>query len=441
MEGPPLFQILFFLIVAVSGIVILTVKYKVHAFFALMIACLIVGFGVGFDLISILNTMKEGFGTIMKSLALVIILGTTLGILMEESGCTDTITSFILSKVGRKRTSLAMSLAGFVVGLPIFCDSGFIVLSGLNHSLVKRTGIPMKQMAVSLATGLYAVHCLVPPHPGATAASSIIGADLGKLIISGIVVAIPAMLAANLWAACNSRTDKEAVPVPELPACPSLRNVFFAVLPLFIPILLITLKSFLSAYLNPYFGNILNALGDPVAALGTGVLIVLITTGKTIKSRIPHVLSEAAEKAGGILVIIGSGGAFGAILARTHIGELSSQALPVGSMGILFPFLITSMLKTAQGSSTVAIITASSLVLPLLQPLGLATSNGRLLCVLSMGAGSMMISHANDAYFWVIAKFSGLNMKTMLRTYSCATIIMGVLSLLMVYLLSFFLNK
>jgi GntP family gluconate:H+ symporter len=201
------------------------------------------------------------------------------------------------------------------------------------------------------------------------------------------------------------------------------------------------LKSFVPAYLNPYFKNVLNALEDPVAALGTGVLIVLITTGKTIKSRIPHLLSDAAEKAGGILVIIGAGGAFGAILARTHIGELSSHAFPMGSMGILFPFLITTILKTAQGSSTVAIITASSLILPLLEPLGLASSNGRLLCVLSMGAGSMMISHANDAYFWVIAKFSGLDMKTMFKTYSCSTIIMGCLSLFMVYILSFFLAK
>jgi gluconate:H+ symporter, GntP family len=441
MVGSSLLQVLFFLNVAVSSIVILTAKYKVHAFFALMIACLIVGFGVRFDLISILNTMKEGFGGIMKSLALIIILGTTLGMLMEESGNTDTITTFILSKVGRKHSSLAMSLSGFIVGIPIFCDSGFIVLSGLNHSLVKRSGIPMKQMAVSLSTGLYAVHCLVPPHPGATAASSIIGADVGKLIMSGIVVAIPAMLAANLFAAYNSRKVKGSIKVFELPVCPHTRNVFFAFLPLLIPILLITLKSFVSAYLNPNFGDILHALGDPVAALGTGVLIVLITKGKTIKSKISILLSDAAEKAGGILVIIGSGGAFGAILAQTNIGQLFSQALPIGGMGILFPFFITSMLKTAQGSSTVAIITASSLILPLLQQLGLASSNGRLLCVLSMGAGSMMVSHANDAYFWVIAKFSGLSMKTMLKTYSCSTILMGVLSLLIVYILSFFLTK
>ena len=148
-------------------------------------------------------------------------------------------------------------------------------------------------------------------------------------------------------------------------------------------------------------------------------------------------MQEAAEKAGGILVIIGAGGALGAVLAATKIGEQFSHVLPLGSLGILFPFLLTFILKTTQGSSTVAIITAASIVQPLLPALGLETETGKLLCVLSMGAGSMMISHANDAYFWVIAKFAGLDMKTMLKVYSVATVWMGLTALLMVYLLSF----
>jgi gluconate:H+ symporter, GntP family len=147
-------------------------------------------------------------------------------------------------------------------------------------------------------------------------------------------------------------------------------------------------------------------------------------------------LQEGAEKAGGILVIIGMGGAFGAILTSANIGSHFSQSLALGSMGIFFPFLLTSVLKTAQGSSTVAIITAASIVLPLLPALGLNTENGKLLCVLAMGGGSMMISHANDAYFWVIAKFSGLEMKTMLKVYSTATILMGTTTIMMVYILS-----
>lgn len=138
-------------------------------------------------------------------------------------------------------------------------------------------------------------------------------------------------------------------------------------------------------------------------------------------------------------MIIGMGGAFGAILTAAKIGDHFSQSLALGSMGIFFPFLLTSVLKTAQGSSTVAIITAASIVLPLLPSLGLNTENGKLLCVLAMGGGSMMISHANDGYFWVIAKFSDLDMKTMLKVYSMSTILMGLTTLIVVYILSKFL--
>jgi GntP family gluconate:H+ symporter len=157
------------------------------------------------------------------------------------------------------------------------------------------------------------------------------------------------------------------------------------------------------------------------------------------KQTLGKLLQEGAEKAGGILVIIGAGGAFGTVLAATNIGQHFSETLNLKNIGIFFPFLLTFILKTAQGSSTVAIITASAIVFPLLPALRLDTENGKLLCVLSMGAGSMMISHANDAYFWVISKFSGIEMKPMLKVYSVATIWMGLTTLLTVYILSLFL--
>ena len=176
-----------------------------------------------------------------------------------------------------------------------------------------------------------------------------------------------------------------------------------------------------------------------IVALSIGVLLAFNCKRTWNRKEVGKLLQDAAEKAGGILVIIGAGGAFGAILAATHIGEHFSNALNLSSLGILFPFLLTSLLKTAQGSSTVAVITAASIIQPLLPALGLATGNGPLLAVLAMGAGSMMISHANDAYFWVISKFSLIDMKTMLRVYSVASIFMGLISFIMVWILSFFL--
>ena len=168
-----LLQVLLSLAAGIVIIILLTTKFNVNAFFVLLIACFIVGLGVQMQFVNIINSMKEGFGNIMKSLGLIIVLGTTLGVLLEYTGSTRVMASFILKKTGEKHASLAMSITGFIVGLPIFCDSGYIVLSGLNKSLSKRTGISIVVMSVSLATGLYSVHCLIPPHPGAAAAAGV----------------------------------------------------------------------------------------------------------------------------------------------------------------------------------------------------------------------------------------------------------------------------
>ena len=435
------------LVVGVSIIVLLTAGYRVHACFALLFAAFVVGLGAELPVPDILNAVKDGFGNIMKSLGFIIVLGTALGVLLEHTGSTRVMAAFILRIVGERRATLAISITGFIVGLPIFCDSGYIVLSGLNQSLARRTGISMAAMAVSLAAGLYSVHCLIPPHPGATAAAVAISADsvkpmdFGILIAVGVLVAIPAAVAGYFWA--NFAGRKISVPVPEehilveeTSKPPSVTRAF---LPVIVPIVLIAARSFFTIQAwgdNGGWCPALLALGDPVIALSIGVLLAFNCHRSWNRQTTGALLQEAAEKAGGILVIIGAGGAFGAVLAATDIGRHFGQTPALDGLGILFPFLIASVLKTAQGSSTVAIITAASLVKPLLPALGLATEKGQLLSVLAMGAGSMMISHVNDAYFWVITKFSGLDMKTMLKVHSVASVLMGLVSLLMVYLLS-----
>lgn len=431
------------LLAGISLIVLLTTKFKVPAAFALIIGCFFVGLAAHLSLTEVVNFMKDGFGNIIKSLGLIILLGTTLGILLEYTGSTSVMANYILKKLGEKRTVWGISITGFVVGLPIFCDSGYIVLSGLNKTLAKRAGISIVIMSVSLATGLYSVHCMVPPHPGSAAAAGIIGADIGKLILIGSMVAIPAMIVGNIWA----RYAAKDIPIPimeeEVAADTSLHqpSVIQSFLPIIVPIGLIALKAFITIEATPenaWITRMLN-IGDPVIALIIGILLTFFCRKSWKKAELGHLLQDSAEKAGGILVIIGAGGAFGAILAAIKIGTHLSESLALDSMGLFFPFLLTFILKTAQGSSTVAIITAASIVLPLLQVLGLDSETGKLLCVLAMGAGSMMISHANDAYFWVIAKFSGLEMKTMLKVYSVATILMGITSFAMVYILSKFL--
>ena len=420
---PSFSQSIFFLVTGIAVIIILTAKFRVHAFFALMIACFVTGLGVQMPVTDILTVMKDGFGNIMRSLAFIIVLGTTLGVLLEYTGSTKVMAAFILKITGDRNAALAMSITGLIVGMPIFCDSGFIVLSGLT--------------GVSLATGLLSVHCLIPPHPGAAAAAGVMGADVGKLMLAGTAAAIPAMLAGHWWSKYAGKniithTEEELLPGEALP----LPSTLQAFLPVAVPVILIAVKSFFSVDDTGGVLNIFSVTGDPVIALSTGVLLAFAGGKQWNKNIIGKLLTEGAEKAGSILIIIGAGGAFGAVLAATKTGAHLSNATSLSSIGIFFPFLVTLILKTAQGSSTVAIITAASIIQPLLLPLHLNSEWGKLLCVLSMGAGSMMISHVNDAYFWVTAKFSGLDMRTMLKVYSVATLLMGLVTMLIVYLLS-----
>lgn len=431
------------LLIRIALIVLLTAKFRTHAFFALVIASFVVGVGAGLPVTEVITLVKDGFGTIMKSLGMLIILGTTLGVVREHTGSTKTLANYILSKVSPRYSALAMGITGFIVGLPLFCDSGCIVLNGLNKSLAKRAQVPVVVMSVSLASGLYSVHCLIPPHPGATAAAGIVDVDYGQLILLGSLIAIPAMLSGYFWARYAGRKlAVEEVPhEEELMTEPAPQpSVMKSFLPIIVPIALISFKSFLLLEMNASsltrWQKVVSIAGDPFIALSIGVLLAFHSGKRWKRASVSKLLNDAVEKAGGILVIVGAGGAFGAVLQATKIGAHFNSSLPLAGLGILFPFILTSVLKTALGSSTVAIITAASIILPLLSALGLDTETGRLLCVLSMGAGSMMISHANDAYFWVISKFSEIDMRTMLKVYTVTTVLMGLVSFIFVYLLS-----
>jgi len=431
--------ILTLLVAGIALIVILSTRYKVPAFFSLFLACMLVGLGAGMPVADVLGTVKDGFGNILKNLGLIIVLGTTLGLLLEYTGSTTVMANFLLKRMGKRFAPLAMSITGFIVGLPIFCDSGYIVLSGLNRSMAKRTGISIATMSVSLATGLLSVHCMVPPHPGASAAAATIGVDFGKLILIGALASIPAMLIGNWWANYAGRNAPDKIAEDVTDDGPGHGPTLLkACLPVFVPIILIAIRSFLTKGIagDPGWIKGVFAFGDPVVALLIGVLLAFNCKRGWHKNELSKILQDSVEKAGGVLVVIGMGGAFGAILTATKLGDHLSQSMALGTMGLFFPFLLTVVLKTAQGSSTVAIITASSLVLPLLHALGLDTENGKLFCVLSMGAGSMTVSHTNDAYFWVISRFSGISMKTMLKVYTVSTLFMGIITLVTVYILS-----
>lgn len=241
-------QLIICLLAGITAIVLLTVRFKLHAFFALMIACFIVGIGVQMPFAEIIITMKDGFGNIMKSLGFIIVLGTTLGVLLEHTGSTKVMAGYILKIVGERNAAIAMSITGFIVGMPIFCDSAFIVLNGINKSVAKRANISLAVTTTSLAASLLAIHCLIPPHPGASSAASMINVDFGKLILTGIITALPAIFISNWWAKRASKNIEKIIVDEEITEAsvhhpPSVIKSF---LPVVVPILLIALKSFLS---------------------------------------------------------------------------------------------------------------------------------------------------------------------------------------------------
>lgn len=433
-----------FVVVAILLIVVLTSRLQINAFFALILVALGLAL-VALPFKDVVTTLKGGFGGTLASIGLIILFGTTIGVLLDKTRATHAMAAWVIGRTGKQRAPRAMAITGVLAGLPIFCDSGFIVLSGLNRSMARESGVPMARMAATLAICLYAMHCLVPPHPGITAAAGILGGSLGELILLGTAIALPTAVAGYAWVKWRSghlppemggtgeaqaQSDSEDAPLP------SPRASF---LPVIVPLALITVAAFLALskdLLSAEAMTLVKLLGDPVCALLIGVVLCLPLLGRKERSHLNDYLAEAVEKAGPILIITAAGGAFGAVIKATGMGESFSRLLGSSQLGLLVPFLLAAVLKTAQGSSTVAAITTSSIIAPMLPALGLDSHWGRLLALCAIGSGSMVLSHANDSYFWVIAKFSEISPKTTLRVYSTATIVSAVVSFAITWLLA-----
>lgn len=437
---PSFLQSIVSLTISILLIVLLTTRFKTHAFFALIIACFTIGIGINMPVVEIIEATKSGFGNIIGGLGLIIVFGTALGILLEHTGATKVLANAVLRIAKERKAPRAMNIIGYIVGLPIFCDSGYIVLSSLNNDLARKTGIAVVIMATSLGAGLFAVHCLVPPHPGVAAATESLAADFGQVVLYGMIIAIPSAYSGLLWARYAGRkflaTPKVHPKTKQGSSTQQLPSLGLSIIPIAVPIALIGVRSFLiydsdSSWLLKF----LYTLGAPEVALGLGVLLAILGNKNWKNESFNYLLDQTIEKAGNILLIIGAGGAFGALIAQANIAQHLAEYGFVEKMGIFFPFLLAAILKTAQGSSSVAIITAATMTVPLLSSLGLDTETGKVFTVLALGAGSMMISHANDSYFWIISRFSGVGMKAMIRVFSVSTFVMGIVAMSVIYIL------
>jgi gluconate:H+ symporter, GntP family len=432
-----------FVVVSIVAIIFLTSKLKLKAFIALFLVSLFLAFTTLPPEI-VVSTIKEGFGNTMASIGFLIILGAIIGITLDKTGGTLSIARYILSRTGENRSSQALGITGFITGLPIFCDSGFIILSGLAKSFSARSKISIPFMATVLATSLYSVHCLIPPHPGALAAAGVMKVNVGYLIILGTLFAVPGAVSAYYWSRWMSKGKNyvqyeiegaQDIKIENLP------SAFRSFLPVVVPLLLITIRSLINLVDkegHSIIARIFYFPGEPVFALSIGVVLALLLLKAKTMDAMNELFSEAIEKAGPILIVTAAGGMFGMVIKATGAGQSLGTLLAGTSIGLVVPFLIAVIMKTAQGSSTVAIITTASFVAPMLSMLGLDTEWGKLLTMLSMGAGSMIVSHANDSYFWVISNFSEIEPDTTLRVYSTSTIVMGIVVFSCVWVTSLF---
>ncbi|WP_288047492.1 GntP family permease [Pseudothermotoga sp.] len=435
------------LLLTIIFIVVSTVRWKLHPFLALIFAAFIYGLLSGMKLADIISSITAGFGGTVSSIGIVIVAGTIIGFFLEKSGGAFTMAESVLKLTGRKNVPLAMSIIGYIVSIPVFCDSGFVIINPLNKALTKRAGMSLAVSAIALSLGLYATHTMVPPTPGPVAAAGILNADLGVVILWGLLVSIPAMLVGWLFA-MKFGSKIKIDPDPELTEeeinkrmkeAPTATSAF---MPIVVPIILIVLKSISDFPTKPFgdggFRNFIGFIGNPVTALVIGILIAFLLPKKLDKEMLSMSgwVGQAVLNAGIIILITASGGAFGKVLQNSGIANVIGQNLAKANLGMWLPFIVAAAIKTAQGSSAVAIITTASLLAPLMEPLGLTSTVAKALAVVAIGAGSMVVSHANDSYFWVVTQFSKMDVKTGYKLQTFGTFIEGITAAVIVWLIS-----
>lgn len=479
-------QLLLALVLGIATIIVLVLRTRLDAFVALLIAALVTGLVAGQPVLDIVSAIITGFGNTLASIGIVIGLGVGIGKILEVSGAANALALAFLRVFGHGREPWAMGSVGALVSIPVFCDSGYVIMNPLARSIarVKRAGYAT--LALALGCGMTLTHHLVPPTPGPLAVAGILGTDLGALILGGLVFTVlllPIVIFYAKWigpqlesrveehvreavygtvatagvGGGGSRTsgtdvqdgprdglDEEAAQSPaadlsydlgEPPAGaePHKVGAFVASLPLLVPLLLIILNTVTGAIDQNAQGVIVGDehepsswvvpfafIGNPVVALiiGTVLALYVLLPRWTPRNKAHGWFAEAAASAGLILLITGAGGALGQVLRSSGVGDALAEAIASTPLpAFLVPFLVATLVRIAQGSGTVAMITAASVSAPLVTTLGIDPLVAALACT----AGSMVFSYFNDSYFWVVTRFTGLQGTDALKDWSGIT--------------------
>jgi GntP family gluconate:H+ symporter len=401
---------------------------------------------MGKPLMETLTTIQQGFGTLLQQIGLLVVLGACLGIILEKTGAMEVISQRVITFFGARNAIWAMTSIGLLVGIPVFCDSGFIILSRLIPSIATQASVNPAQLSLALSSGLYTTHVLVPPTPGplAAAANLNMSESLSQLILISLSVSLPVAIVSFFFSKKFGKEILIDLSEHTITKQHSSITTWKAFLPLFMPILLIALGSLPSVLsVSPAIQSQLKIIGQPVIALMIGILLSLLLISKSNTQEVHRWISAALKDAGIILLITGAGGSFGAVIKSSGIDTSLKDILSAnGGHGILFlviGFLLAAILKTAQGSSTSSMIITSSLLAPLAASSGFVSAAQLSVLIVAIGGGAMTVSHANDSYFWVVSQFSGMAPRDAFRTFTVLTLLQGITALLSAILLLQFL--
>ncbi|MBU5306214.1 GntP family permease [Clostridioides mangenotii] len=450
-SGP---QLLLGLGLGITLLIFMMLKTKIHPFLAMIIAASVTGLVGGMGAADVVGSITKGFGNTLGSIGIIIGFGVMMGEIFEISGAAKKMAQVFVKKLGKGREELALAITGFLVSIPIFCDSGFVVLSPLAKSISRNTGKSVISLGLSLAVGLVITHSLVPPTPGPVGVAGIYGANVGTVLLLGIICAIPMTIAGLMYAKYIGNkmyripSEDGETYLTEYTA-PSNENAlgdesevfpstFMSFMPIIVPIVLILISTVSSLF--KYEGGmseVINFLGSPIIAVGIGLIVAIYGLGaKYERKEIIGAMEKGIKSAGVIMLVTGAGGALGMIIRDSGAGDyiaglIAQTALPA----VVIPFAISSIIRLIQGSGTVAMTTAASVTAPMMATLGLSPE----LAVLSACIGSLVFSHFNDSYFWVVNRTLGVTeAKEQIRGYSIASTIVWAVGFVELLIASLF---
>jgi len=435
------------LLIVILGIILLFIliaRFKLNAFITFIIVSLFVGIAEGMKLESVIESIQNGIGNTLGFLVMILGFGAMLGKLVADSGAAQRITSKLVSKFGIKNIQWAVVLTGFIVGIPMFYSVGFVILIPLVFSVAAATGLPLLYVGLPMLASLSVTHGYLPPHPAPTAITVMFNADLGKTLVYGIIVAIPAIIVAGPM---FSRTIKniKATPLKEFTnprvledhEMPGLGISIFTAL---LPIVLIAAATLADLFLPEdfYFGPIIDFLGNPVIAMLIAVLVAIYTLGIARGKKMPEIMGSVSSSISGItlvLLIIAGAGALKQVLVDSGVSDYIANMLQGSTISpLLLAWFIATVIRVCVGSATVAGLTAAGIVLPMVSNPGVNAE----LMVLAIGSGSLMLSHVNDGGFWLFKEYFNLSVKDTLRTWTVMETTVGVMGLIGVLILNTF---